>query len=90
MFRIRLIRVPAVEVVHNPLCIFKPGGGKLRGFVVPNSFNSIFEIWPFVTASLVPAGIYYLFYLLFLNAVHFNGRRRILVLFKQMIGKSRA
>jgi hypothetical protein len=61
IIRIRLIRVPAVEVVHNLLCILKPGGGGLCGFVVPNSFNNIFEIWPFATAFSVPAGIYYIY-----------------------------
>jgi hypothetical protein len=90
MFRTRLVRVPAVEVAYNLLCILEPGGGELRGFVIPNPFNSIFEVWPFVTASSVPAGIYYLFYLLFLDAVHFNERRKILMLFRQRIGKSRA
>jgi hypothetical protein len=89
MFRIRLVRVPAVEIVHNLLCIFEPGGGGLRRFVIPNLFNSIFEVWPFVTAFLVPAGIYYLFYFLFFAAVHFNGRRRILVLFRQGVDRSR-
>jgi hypothetical protein len=90
MFKTRLVRVPAVEVVHNLLCILEPNGGELRGFVVPNPFNSIFKVWPSVTASSVPAGIYYLFYLLFLDAVYFNGRWRILMLFRQKVGKSRA
>jgi hypothetical protein len=77
MFRTRLVRVPAVEVVHNLLCILEPGGGELRGFIVPNSFNSIFKVWPFVTAFSVPAGIYYFFYFPLFDAVYFNGRRRI-------------
>jgi hypothetical protein len=82
MIRIRLVRVPAVEVVHNLLCILEPGGGELRGFVVPNLFNNIFEVWPSATAFLVPAGIYYLFYLPFFDAVYFNEKRRILILFR--------
>jgi hypothetical protein len=90
MIRVRLIRVPAVEIVHNFLCIFEPGGGGLRGFVVPNSFNNIFEFWPFATVFSVPAGIYYLFYFSFFEAVYFNRRRRILVLFRQKVSKSRA
>jgi hypothetical protein len=63
-----------VEIVHNLLCILEPGGGEFRGFVIFSPFNNIFEIWPSVTAFSVPAGIYYLFYLLFLDAVHFNKR----------------
>jgi hypothetical protein len=90
MFRTRLVRVPAVEVVHNLLCIFEPGGGGLHGFVVLNPFNNIFEVWLFITAFSVPAGIYYLLYFLFFDAVYFNGKRRILVLFRQGIGRSRA
>jgi hypothetical protein len=90
MLKTRLVRVPAVEVVYNLLCILEPGGGELRGFVVPSPFNNIFEVWPSVTASSVPAEIYYLFYLLFLDAVYFNERRRILVLFRQKVGKNRA
>jgi hypothetical protein len=70
MIRTRLVRVPAVEVVYNLLCILEPGGGGLRGFVVFSSFNSIFEVWPSATASSVPAGIYYLLYLLFFDAVY--------------------
>jgi hypothetical protein len=90
MFKIRLVQVPAVKVVYNLLCILEPGGGGFYKFVVFNSFNSIFKVWPSATAFSVPAGIYYLFYLLFFDAVHFNGRRRILVLSRQRVGKSRA
>jgi hypothetical protein len=72
MFKIRLVWVPAVEVIYNLLCILEPGGGELRGFVVSILFNNIFEVWPFVTAFLVPAGIYYLFYLIFFDAIYFN------------------
>jgi hypothetical protein len=41
MFKIRLVRVPAVEVVYNLLCILEPGGGGFRKFVVFNPFNSV-------------------------------------------------
>jgi hypothetical protein len=90
MIRTRLVRVPAVEVIYNLLCILESGGGGLNGIVVPNPFNNIFKIWPFATAFLVPAGIYYLFYFLFFDAVYFNERRKILMLFRQGVGKSRA
>jgi hypothetical protein len=79
-----------VEIVYNLLCILEPGGEGLLRFVLFNLFNNIFEVWPSATASSVLAGIYYLFYFLFLDIVHFNERRRILVLFRQKVGKNRA
>jgi hypothetical protein len=89
MFRTRLIRIPAVEIHYNLLCILEPGGEELRGFVVFNPFNNIFKIWPSATAFSILAGIYYLFYLLFFNAVYFNKKRKILILSKQKIGKNK-
>jgi cytochrome P450 len=39
----RFIRVPAVKIVYNLLCIFEPGGEGFRRFVVFGLFNNIFD-----------------------------------------------